>query len=82
MPPALSPDLPAAADPDRDRLDYLRERPLLRPWIVAEPVPTLVYVGADGRRVALTLDDRGLIELQLSIVQAHGARLRRLLESV
>ena len=65
-----------------DRLDTVRETPLLRPAIVADPVPTLVVVDAAGRQRAYALGDLGLAELALSVAEAQARRARYKIESL
>lgn len=65
-----------------DRLQDIREKPLLRPRIVAEPVPTLVVVDAAGRSRAYALGERGLAELALSIAEAQAVLARSKIESL
>lgn len=61
------------ADPVAD----IRQKPLIRPWFGGHAVPTLMYVDARGKMVALTLDAVGVAHLALSLAEEQARIARR-----
>jgi hypothetical protein len=65
--------------PRNPLLAEIARRPTMRPHVVADPGPVLVYCDEDGLHRALVLDRLDLAHLALSIaeVQAADARAKR-----